>query len=73
MPIYEKIKRGVGTSPRTLTMMTSHTYKCQISVFIFAKKKNSRVERINFLYTAKQNCLQADRLEIDILVHKIIC
>ena len=29
--------------------------------------------KINYFFTAKQNCLEADRLEINIFVHKIIC
>ena len=29
--------------------------------------------KINYLYTAKENCFQADRLEINIWVNAIIC
>ena len=29
--------------------------------------------KINYFYTAKQNCHEADRLEINIWVHEITC
>ena len=70
---YKKKLKGQGYPPCTLTIMTSYTNECQISVFNMAKENESAEEKISDLYTAKQNCLEADRLEINILVHKIIC
>ena len=42
--------------------------------FLNWPKNDSSEEKLvtSIVYTAKQNCLQADRLEINILVHKII-
>ena len=38
---YKKNLNGRGFSPRTLTIMTSHTNKCQILVFNLAKKNET--------------------------------
>ena len=66
MPLYEKIKRGKVTSPCTLTMMTSYTSKCQIFGFDIGQEEIELLGKIIYFYTAKQNCLEADRLEINI-------
>ena len=44
-PYIKKLK-GKVTSPHTLTIMTSHTYKCQIFVLHLAKQNESCEEKL---------------------------
>ena len=41
--------------------------------FDMGQEEVEMLGKISYFYTAKQNCLEADRLEINIRVHKIIC
>ena len=72
MPLYEKIKRG-RYFPLYLDNNDVTYIKKPNFGFELGQEEWELWGKISYLYTAKQNCLQADRLEINIWVHKIIC
>ena len=70
IPLYEKIKRVFPSyfdnDDVTYILMSNFG-------FYLGQEETELWGKIGYLYTAKQNCLKADRLEINIWVHKIIC
>ena len=61
---YKKIN-GEWVSPSTLTIMTSHTNKCQVSVFNLTKKNESSEEKlVTFVLLSKIVSKQIDLISI---------